>query len=56
MSFFSYFSFFLAKQIKTKTVKDIIEFYYEWKKTSHYKQWKKSYTPDERDTPTVIAD
>lgn len=23
--------------IKTKTLKEIIDFYYEWKKTSHYK-------------------
>ena len=43
-------------QIQTKTVQDVIEFYYDWKKTSHYKQWKKLYIPDERDVPTVIGD
>jgi hypothetical protein len=21
----------------------VIEFYYDWKKTSHYEQWKKTY-------------
>ena len=47
---------FLIEQIQTKTVQDIIEFYYDWKKTSHYKQWKKAYIPDERDVPTVIGD
>jgi hypothetical protein len=39
----------IQKYIQTKTVKEIIEFYYEWKKTQHYKEWKKSYFPDERD-------
>eukprot|EP00981_Chlorochromonas_danica_P010713 scaffold3341_cov165-Ochromonas_danica.AAC.28 len=36
-------------RIKTKTVKEVIEFYYDWKKTSHYADWKKNYIPDERD-------
>ena len=27
-------------QIKTKTNKEIIDFYHAWKKTSHYKCWK----------------
>mmetsp|Transcript_29598 Transcript_29598/g.28326 ORF Transcript_29598/g.28326 Transcript_29598/m.28326 type:complete len:189 (+) Transcript_29598:238-804(+) len=48
--------FRVQKHIQTKTVKDIIEFYYDWKKTSHYKQWKKSYIPDERDVPTVLGE
>lgn len=50
------FSTLYSKQIQTKTVQDVIEFYYDWKKTSHYKQWKKNYLPDERDVPTVIGD
>eukprot|EP01039_Chlorochromonas_danica_P007985 gene7985-8807_t len=39
----------IQKYIKTKTVKEVIEFYYDWKKTSHYADWKKNYIPDERD-------
>ena len=34
----------------------MIEFYYEWKKTAHYKAWKKSYLPDEREVPQIIGD
>ena len=45
----------LHKIIRTKSCKEIIEFYYEWKKTHHYKQWKKAYVPDARDTPISIA-
>lgn len=30
----------------TKSVQDVIEFYYIWKKTSHYVQWKKEYIPE----------
>lgn len=41
-------------QIKTKSTQEIIEFYYMWKKTTHYQQWKKSYVPDERDTPVLL--
>lgn len=40
----------VAKYVRSKTTKEVIEFYYDWKKTSHYKQWKKTYIPDERDT------
>lgn len=25
--------------------KEIIDFYYVWKKTSHYEKWKKQYVP-----------
>lgn len=28
----------VAKMVKTKTTKEVIEFYYFWKKTNHYKQ------------------
>lgn len=45
-------SFHAIKQyIPTKTVKEIIEFYYEWKTTSHYKQWKAAYKVDDRELP-----
>jgi hypothetical protein len=30
-----------------KTTKDVVAFYYVWKKTSHYQQWKKQYVPEE---------
>tara|TARA_B110000971_G_C19619715_1_gene324200 strand:+ start:153 stop:494 length:342 start_codon:yes stop_codon:yes gene_type:complete len=33
----------LQKIVKTKSTKDIVEFYYIWKKTSHYKMWKKQF-------------
>jgi hypothetical protein len=33
--------------IPTKTTKQIIDFYYIWKKTSHYQKWKKEFVPAE---------
>jgi len=45
----------IQKQIKTKSCKEVIEFYYTWKKTNHYKQWKKTYIPDERDNPVTVT-
>lgn len=33
--------------VKTKTTKDIVAFYYIWKKTSHYQQWKQQYTSED---------
>jgi hypothetical protein len=42
------------KHVPTKTVKEIIEFYYDWKKTHHYKQWKKTAIMDPRDTPVTV--
>mmetsp|Transcript_81 Transcript_81/g.110 ORF Transcript_81/g.110 Transcript_81/m.110 type:complete len:186 (+) Transcript_81:84-641(+) len=46
----------IHKFVKTKTVREVIEFYYDWKKTSHYKEWKKNYVADDRETPCVYAD
>ena len=47
----------VAKFIKTKSTKDVIEFYYMWKKTGHYKQWKKVCDlPDWRDDPDVLRE
>jgi len=40
----------IQKNIPTKTTKEIIEFYYIWKKTSHYKEWKKQYYEADFDT------
>ena len=37
----------VQKDVKSKTVKEIIEFYYDWKKSSHYKEWKKTYIRDD---------
>ena len=42
-------------QVKTKTVKEVIEYYYFWKKTQHYKQWKNQYIPDPRTDPHLVA-
>lgn len=33
----------IQKWVKTKNTKEIIEFYYIWKKTSHYQRWKNQY-------------
>ena len=37
----------VSKIVETKSTKQVIDFYYVWKKTSHYKQWKDHYVPDE---------
>ena len=37
----------IAREIGThKTTKDVIDFYYIWKKTAHYQRWKEEYTPE----------
>lgn len=33
----------ISRIIKTKSTKEVIEFYYFWKKTSHYKIWKQHF-------------
>lgn len=39
----------VQKDIGTKTVPEIVDFYYLWKKTSHYQEWKKEYLPPHLD-------
>jgi hypothetical protein len=40
----------IQKFIPTKCTKEIIEFYYVWKKTRHYQVWKKQYiSPEDMD-------
>jgi len=36
----------ISKIVKTKNTKEVIEFYYVWKKTSHGKRWKNSFVPE----------
>ena len=33
----------ISKAIKTKTTKEVIEFYYSWKFSSHYYSWRAHY-------------
>mmetsp|Transcript_13910 Transcript_13910/g.13998 ORF Transcript_13910/g.13998 Transcript_13910/m.13998 type:complete len:181 (-) Transcript_13910:225-767(-) len=37
--------YMIQKYVQSKTEKEIIEFYYTWKRTQHYQQWKNSYIP-----------
>lgn len=40
-------SFHMVQQfVKTKSTKEVIEFYYVWKMSSHYAEWKKKFVPD----------
>lgn len=36
----------VSREIKTKSTKEVIDFYYIWKKTAHYKKWKDQYMSD----------
>ena len=36
----------VQKEVQTKSTKEIVEFYYLWKKTTHYKEWTKAYEPE----------
>ena len=33
----------VSRIVKTKTTKEVIDFYYIWKKTTHYKKWKSQF-------------
>jgi len=33
----------VQKFVRTKSTKEVIEFFYVWKKTGHYKVWKKQF-------------
>jgi hypothetical protein len=35
-----------SRQIGTKSTKEVVDFYYIWKKTAHYKKWKEQYISD----------
>ncbi|CAJ1966948.1 unnamed protein product [Cylindrotheca closterium] len=37
----------ISQEIKTKTTQEVIDFYYVWKKTAHYKKWKEQFITDE---------
>ncbi|CAM9110293.1 unnamed protein product, partial [Ectocarpus sp. 6 AP-2014] len=37
----------VAEEIEGKTVADVVEFYYMWKKTNHYKQWKSMFRAEQ---------
>jgi hypothetical protein len=39
----------LQYQYCNKTTKDVVEFYYIWKKTSHYQRWKATYVAPHQD-------
>jgi hypothetical protein len=39
----------VQKEVATKSMQEVVEFYYVWKKTSHYKSWKKTYIPPHDD-------
>lgn len=44
----------LQKHITSKSVKEIVEFYYFWKKTSHYASWSTMYVADERELQSIL--
>jgi hypothetical protein len=41
------FSKIAHKHLLNKQTKDVVAFYYIWKKTKHYKEWKRQYQPDD---------
>jgi hypothetical protein len=47
------FSKIANKYLGNKQTKDVVAFYYVWKKTNHYKEWKRQYIPDNHDDNLV---
>lgn len=41
------FSLLAKKYLPKKSCKEVVAFYYAWKKTRHYQQWKSEYEPDD---------
>jgi hypothetical protein len=39
----------VQKEIGSKSCREVIDFYYIWKKTAHYERWKKTYVPPHLD-------
>lgn len=46
----------VQKWIKTKNTKEVIEFYYIWKKTSHYRRWKSSFCEEMEESVCSSSD
>lgn len=46
----------IQKLVRTKSTREVVEFYYVWKMTSHYKQWKASFEPLDPHPFSVAAD
>lgn len=38
----------IQKEIPTKTCREIIDFYYVWKKTEHYRTWKQNFNEQQQ--------
>lgn len=36
----------VSRAIGSKSTKEVVDFYYVWKKTDHYKKWKDLFVPD----------
>lgn len=39
----------IHKAVQTKSTEEVIAFFYEWKKTGHYLQWKHTYKAEQPD-------
>lgn len=49
----------ISNLLEKKETKDVVAFYYVWKKTRHYQEWKRQYQPDDgawvMDTTTTTS-